>query len=256
MGRHKENKMLNVGRLIRLKFMGQHGLTGLIALGSGATISLCAAIYGDTRLLHTSFIYVYMVSMAVNAIAAYMIIGGDNLAKLSYKVAIVTQLCLACLTFRLRPASFHLTTYLPVLRIMDFAVAMTAFVSVSASFYIAVIMLLNRRILAVGPVAGVVVLFLLSIHALQLTNGGDDWLDCVAEQYPAQREALIVFVYIPISLMIMLSFIGVTLLRRRIISHSLAVIATFIISTASVCFVNNYQLILPCDFTTDELKPE
>ena len=248
--------MLNVGRLIRLKFLSQHGLTGLIALGSGATISLCAAIYGDTRLLHTSFIYVYIVSMAVNAIAAYLIIGGDYLTKLSYKVAIVTQLCLACLTFRLRPTQLHFNQfYWPILKVMDYAVAMTAFVSVSASFYIAVIMLLNRRILAVGPVAGVVVLFLLSIHALQLTNGGDDWLDCVAEQYPAQREALIIFVYIPISLMIMLSFIGVTLLRRRIISHSLAVIATFIISTASVCFVNNYQLILPCDYTTYELKP-
>ena len=129
---------------------------------------------------------------------------------------------------------------------IDYGVVIATFLTVSASFYIALVMLINRRILAMGSVTGVVVLFLLSIHALQLAQGGDEWLDCVAEQYPAQREALIAFVYIPTSLMIMLSFIGVTLLRRNIITYELAIIATLIISISTLRFVARNQLTFPC----------
>ena len=109
-----------LARIKKLKFLAPHGASGIISLVTGAVISF-SSIIGNYSLLQSfgimwfwvqfdtffwsqksNFIYVYIISSAINVIAAYTILSGDRLTKFGFKVGIIMMISLDYLAFRFR----------------------------------------------------------------------------------------------------------------------------------------------------------
>ena len=66
----------------------------------------------------------------------------------------------------------------------------------------------------IAPLVGSIGLLMMSIYPIHLLLGGEDWISCIVEQYPAQREAFSGYVFVPTSFVVCAMFFGVTLLGR------------------------------------------
>jgi len=55
-------------------------------------------------------------------------------------------------------------------------------------------------------------------YPIHMTLGGDEWLSCIVETYPMQREGFSGYVYVPTTWMFAAMLFGATLLTRKMIS--------------------------------------
>merc|ERR1719336_2107750 len=61
---------------------------------------------------------------------------------------------------------------------------------------------------------------LLAFYPVQLAWGGQEWWDCVRDEYPDQSAAMPAYIYVPATMTFAALIFGATLLVRRIISEA------------------------------------
>lgn len=138
----------------------------------------------------SNFIYIYIISSAINVIAAYTILSGDRLTKFGFKVGIIMMLSLDYLAFRFRyetkvrffisfrPKNLHFEGPEWPLRILDVSAAFGTISTVFGSWYISYLLWVSPsknapRILALGPLFGSIGLLMMSIYPMHMALGGD-----------------------------------------------------------------------------------
>ena len=62
---------------------------------------------------------------------------------------------------------------------------------------------------------GIGILFM-SIYPMQLAFEGQEWLDCITDIYPFQRQGFAGYVYVPTTWVLSIIFFGATLEARKI----------------------------------------
>ena len=130
--------------------------------------------------------------------------------------------CLCYYAFRFRPINLHfdmnpdLTS--TILRFCDLIFGSGLLLTSITSFLIGLVMMcgLTHADFSAGiaPLVGSIGLLMMSIYPIHLLLGGETWISCIVEQYPAQREAFSGYVFIPTSFVVCAMFFGVTLLGR------------------------------------------
>jgi len=109
----------------------------------------------------------------------------------------------------------------------------------------------------IAPLLGSIGLVMMSVYPIHLLLGGEEWIECIVEQYPAQREAFSGYVFVPTSFVVCAMFFGVTLLGRKVLTpiqyaavFGFGVLgiffATVLYQEIHIPYVSTQKLILPC----------
>ena len=104
------------------------------------------------------------------------------------------------------------------LRLCDLVFGSGLLVTAITSFFIGLVIMCGLThgdfSAGIAPLVGSIGLLMMSIYPIHLLLGGEDWISCIVEQYPAQREAFSGYVFVPTSFVVCAMFFGVTLLGR------------------------------------------
>ena len=130
--------------------------------------------------------------------------------------------CLCYYAFRFRPINLHSALYpdlaSQILQICDLIFGSGLLLTAITSFFMGLVMitgLTNADIsTGIAPLVGSIGLLMMSVYPIHLLLGGEDWISCIVEEYPAQREAFSGYVFVPTSFVVCAMFFGVTLLGR------------------------------------------
>ena len=81
-----------------------HGIAGCITMGLGLILTLCS-MFGHYSLINSNLLYVYIISTAINAIGALILVKrqGSKYVKTAFRLASMMQLSLMWTAFRFRP---------------------------------------------------------------------------------------------------------------------------------------------------------
>ena len=130
--------------------------------------------------------------------------------------------CLCYYAFRFRPINLHSALYpdlaSQILQICDLIFGSGLLLTAITSFFMGLVMItgLTHADISTGiaPLVGSIGLLMMSVYPIHLLLGGEDWISCIVEEYPAQREAFSGYVFVPTSFVVCAMFFGVTLLGR------------------------------------------
>ena len=145
--------------------------------------------------------------------------------KFGFSVGIWMNTCLCYYAFRFRPINLHLEMYPDLaskfLQICDLIFGSGLLLTAVTSFFMGLVMMtgLTHADISAGiaPLVGSIGLLMMSVYPIHLLLGGEDWISCIVEQYPAQREAFSGYVFVPTSFVVCAMFFGVTLLGRFVV---------------------------------------
>ncbi|CBY31840.1 unnamed protein product [Oikopleura dioica] len=101
----------------------------------------------------------------------------------------------------------------------------------------------------------------MSIYPMQLAFEGEEWLDCITEIYPLQRQGFAGYVYVPTTWVLAIVFFGITLEMRKICTNKQLnlygvgsvvgiLILTVMMQEYHIPYVSTQKLFIPCE------KPE
>jgi len=146
------------------------------------------------------------------------------------------------------------------LRIFDIIFGSGLLLTAVTSFFIGLIMgVVHADISAcIATLVGSVGLLMMSVYPIHLLLGGEDWISCIVEQYPAQREAFSGYVFVPTSFVVCAMFFGVTLKSRKVLTpvqygvvFGIGVLsiffATVLYQEIHIPYVSTQKLVLPCE---------
>ena len=68
--------------------------------------------------------------------------------------------------------------------------------------------------MGIATASGCFLITLISAYPYYLAKGNSEWISCVEEMYPMQREAFTAFVYVPTAWVFACFFFGLTLWNR------------------------------------------
>lgn len=263
-----ELKWLTPSRLV------PHGAAGIVTLTLGLMLTL-GSLRGRFGLLETAWaVPVYCGFTAANAAAGYaMAPRARKTAQMPFKVAALAQLCLTWVAFRFRPSAGpgpginggsalphrEAWAFTQVERSLDVVAAIVLLLANAAMVFTAltVVRVEIGNAAAVAICGGSFGLLLLSAYPVHLAIGGDEWLNCVVDQYPMQLQGFAGYVYVPTTFVFSAMLFGATLLDRAVITSTFfgvvfggfvagTVVVNVIVQELHIPYVSTQRLILPC----------
>ena len=175
-------------------------------------------MFGSYFVLNTYGLHVYCAAIFINATAGLLIVNrAPTKARLGFRFACVQQIGLIWFAFRFRPVvEFHF----PHENTIDALMTAGILIANCVFAYIAVSDVRKDlgNAVAAGILAGVFSITLMVGYPIHMTLGGDEWLSCIVETYPMQREGFSGYVYVPTTWMFAAMLFGATLLTRKMIT--------------------------------------
>ena len=244
-----------------------HGISGAVSLITGFLIIL-GSLSGQYALLRSPWIlYTYVISTAMNAVAGLILANthGTKFTKRPFMSAGLLQLGMVWSVFRFRPETLVMEAELfyGATRLLDIVFACLLVGNNIQIGAFAVEMMHSGgpngdfKAIGVAVFASSFAAWLLSGYPIQMAYGGEEWLECVEQVYPAQRFGFSGYVYVPASWAVGAMLFGASLLNRKIIDTATfaltfgvgvmsVVFITVISQEVHIPYVSTQKLIVPC----------
>lgn len=239
-----------------------HGTSGAFLFFSGIFFLAQAFCFGPNHRLgydihgpRPQFLYHgFLLSAVINSLGGILLIKSapQNL-RLPFFLGATFQISYVWFTFRLSSESTKDYNLLYSLLDKLFALQVIIFLSILPM----VTILTKLYIFFIPILISTMALSLTFFYPLQLTIWGNEWFECVLQEYPYQIAGFTNYIYLPTLLAFSMIMFGLTLYNRKIVSAPIFAM-TFLILNLGILFVtvltqeihitnvSTQRLILPC----------